>query len=86
MKRQHDVTPSPIMTVAEVARYLRIHQSTVYRLIHRSQLPYFKTGSDYRFDRDTIEKWMADRQVRGWSQVPKKGRASTSETPARRWL
>jgi len=65
MKPRHDATPSPIMTVAEVARYLRIHQSTLYRLIHRSQLPCFKIGSDYRFDRDAIEKWMADRQVKG---------------------
>jgi len=65
MKRRHTATPSPIMTVPEGAEYLRIHQSTVYRLIRRNQLPCFKIGSDYRFDRDAIEKWVANRQVKG---------------------
>jgi len=53
-----------IMTTAEIAQYLRVHQSTVYRLLRRHQIPTFKVGSDYRFDSDAIEKWMADGQVK----------------------
>jgi len=53
------------MTIAEVAEYLQVHRSTIYRLVHKGQIPAFKIGSDYRFDRDAIEKWMADRQVKG---------------------
>ena len=64
MKPRHAATPSPIMTVAEVARYLRIHQTTVYRLIRRGQIPFFKMGSDYRFDKNEIEKLMIIRQVK----------------------
>ena len=57
--------PIDIMTTAEVARYLQIHLTTVYKLVRNGQIPAFKIGSDYRFDRDAIEKWMADRQVKG---------------------
>jgi len=65
MKPRHDATPSPIMTVAEVAQYLRVNRNTLYKLIRRGQIPVFKIGSDYRFDKNEIEKLMADRQVKG---------------------
>ena len=53
-----------IMTAEEVAKHFQIHRSTIYKLIRRGQIPYFKIGSDYRFDRAIIETWMADRQVK----------------------
>jgi len=59
MKPQHDAASSPIMTTAEVAQYLRISISTVYKLIRRRQIPAFKVASDYRFNKEAIEKWIA---------------------------
>ena len=64
MKPRHDAAPSRIMTVAEVAQYLQVHPSTLYRLIRRHQIPAFKIGTDSRFDRDAIEKWMSAGQVK----------------------
>lgn len=52
-----------IMNVHEVGQYLRCHQSTIYRLIKKDKLPYFKIGSDYRFDREQINRWMRESQV-----------------------
>jgi len=46
-----------VMTVKELCDYLRIHQSTVYRLLKRRQLPGFKVGSDWRFSLETIDQW-----------------------------
>lgn len=57
MKRIHTHAPSPIMTTAEVARYLRIHPSTVYRLLRLGKLPGFKIGADYRFNKGEIDHW-----------------------------
>ncbi len=63
--RRRDATSSrQIMTVAEVAQYLHIHPSTVYKLIRQGQIPVFKMGSDYRFYKDVVDKWMTDRQVK----------------------
>jgi excisionase family DNA binding protein len=45
-----------VLTVAEVAAFLRVNRSTVYKLIRRGELPAFKVGSDWRFNRVQIEE------------------------------
>jgi excisionase family DNA binding protein len=64
MKPRHAAAPSRIMTVAELAQYLQVHPTTLYKLVRRHQIPAFKIGADYRFDRDAIEKWMTAGQVK----------------------
>ena len=51
---------SPVMTVGEVCEYLRIHRSTLYRLIKSGHLPHFRLGSDYRFNQEAIALWCKD--------------------------
>ncbi len=46
-----------IMTVRELAEYLRVHPSTVYRLLQQSKLPAFRVGFDWRFSREAIDRW-----------------------------
>ncbi len=55
---------SRIVTVRELATYLRVHPSTVYRLLRQEKIPSFRIGSDWRFDREAIERWMNEQQVR----------------------
>ena len=45
------------MTVRELADYLRVHPSTVYRLLKQKRIPAFKVGSDWRFNREAIDHW-----------------------------
>ena len=47
-----------VMTLDEVAQYLRVHQSTVYRLLKKKELPGFKMGSDWRFNVESIDHWL----------------------------
>ena len=51
------------MTLKEVAEYLHIHQSTLYKLIRLGEIPSFKIGSDHRFRRNEIEEWIAEKQL-----------------------
>jgi excisionase family DNA binding protein len=46
-----------VMTVLETAEYLHVHQSTIYRLLKRGEIPAFKVGSDWRFNRETVDRW-----------------------------
>jgi excisionase family DNA binding protein len=46
-----------IMTLDEVASYLRVHTSTVYRMAKNRSIPAFKIGSDWRFNRESIDQW-----------------------------
>jgi excisionase family DNA binding protein len=49
-----------VMTLEEVAGYLRVHPSTIYRLLKKKQLPAFKVGSDWRFNLESIDRWRAE--------------------------
>ena len=46
-----------VLTVGELAVYLRVHRSTLYRLLKKGQLPGFKIGSDWRFNVEVIDHW-----------------------------
>jgi excisionase family DNA binding protein len=49
---------SPVLTVKEVADYLQVHQSTIYRLLKRNMLPAFRIGSDWRFRKADLDEWL----------------------------
>jgi excisionase family DNA binding protein len=47
-----------VLTLEEVADFLQIHPSTVYRLLKKHRIPAFKVGSDWRFNQESIEQWV----------------------------
>ena len=49
---------SPVMTIEDLCELLKIHRSTAYRQVKAGNIPHFKVGSDYRFNRESIEAWM----------------------------
>jgi excisionase family DNA binding protein len=51
------VSTPRILTVSDLSDYLRVHRSTVYRLLKKGQLPSFKIGSDWRFNLEAIDQW-----------------------------
>jgi excisionase family DNA binding protein len=51
---------SPLLKLENVAEYLRVHPSTIYRLLKKKQLPAFKIGRDWRFNREAIDRWRVD--------------------------
>ncbi|MGH7814497.1 MAG: helix-turn-helix domain-containing protein [Candidatus Binataceae bacterium] len=51
---------SNVLTVQEVSKYLRVHPSTIYRMLKRNQLPAFRVGSDWRFTAEAIDKWRSE--------------------------
>jgi len=64
MKKNHDRT-SPttaplgeILTLKQVAEYLKCHTSTIYRLVKHGGVPHFRLGSDFRFQKSTIDDWI----------------------------
>jgi excisionase family DNA binding protein len=60
--RTHFNMGTGVLTVREVAEYLRVHQATIYRLVKEQKLPAFRVGSDWRFNREVIERWMIQEQ------------------------
>ena len=65
MKPRHVATR--VLTVSELADYLRVHPSTIFRLLKRKELPAFKVGGDWRFTMEEIERvqhWLPRRGAR----------------------
>lgn len=47
-----------IMTIKEVAEYLKLTEKTAYRLAAEGKIPGFKVGGSWRFRLSEIEKWI----------------------------
>tara|TARA_R110000765_G_scaffold278169_2_gene375988 strand:- start:707 stop:889 length:183 start_codon:yes stop_codon:yes gene_type:complete len=47
-----------ILTLREVAEYLKLTEKTAYRLAAEGKLPGFKVGGSWRFKRIDLEAWI----------------------------
>ena len=56
-------------TAEEVSAYLRIPQSTIYKLAQDKVLPGFKVGKHWRFRRDTIINWIKAKEGNSSNEV-----------------
>jgi excisionase family DNA binding protein len=50
-----------ILTLDEVAEYLKAGKRTVYRLAQNAEIPAFKLGGTWRFRRSDLDSWIAER-------------------------
>ena len=46
-----------ILTISELSAHLRVHPTTIYRLLREGRIPGFRGGSAWRFSRAAIEVW-----------------------------
>jgi len=49
--------PREILTVKDLASYMRCHQSTIYRLAKHGEIPGFRLGGAWRFRISDIDRW-----------------------------
>lgn len=50
-----------IMTLEEVAKYLKMKPQTIYLWAQKGQIPAVKLGKEWRFRRDVIDEWLNER-------------------------
>ncbi len=46
-----------LLTVKDLAAYLQVNQTTIYRLVRQAEIPAFKLGGDWRFNLESIDAW-----------------------------
>jgi excisionase family DNA binding protein len=54
-----------ILTIKEVAVYLKVTERTIYRLAAAKQIPAFKVGGSWRFSRADIDRWIKQQSMEG---------------------
>jgi excisionase family DNA binding protein len=52
--------PNEILTIDEVAEYLRLTPQTIYKWAQEKRIPAVKLGKEWRFRRSVIDKWFDD--------------------------
>jgi excisionase family DNA binding protein len=70
MTNEGGVLEIGIMTVHDVARYLRLSEAKVYKLARQGCLPAIRLGRSWRFKKDLIDEWMR-KEIEGGLQVLK---------------
>jgi excisionase family DNA binding protein len=51
-----------ILTIPEVARYLKISKSKIYYLVQRREIPHVKIGRNVRIKESDLAKWLDKHQ------------------------
>lgn len=54
---------SRILTIKEVAEYLKVTERTIYRLAAAKKIPAFKVGGSWRFSRADIDAWIKEQSM-----------------------
>lgn len=54
---------SDILTITEVAEYLKVAERTLYRLAAAKKIPAFKVGGTWRFSRAEIDSWIKQQSM-----------------------
>ncbi|MCB9841660.1 MAG: helix-turn-helix domain-containing protein [Phycisphaeraceae bacterium] len=47
-----------VMTISELAEYLQVSKSSLYKLVQEGRVPGKKVGRHWRFHRDVINAWL----------------------------
>lgn len=54
-----------VLTIEELAEYLKIPKSTLYKLVREGSVPCQKVGKHWRFRKDAIDRWLEQRPLEG---------------------
>ena len=64
--------PTTVLTIDDLAEYLKISKSTLYKLAQEGALPGQKIGRHWRFHRDAVDEWLrTERPKTSNSRKPK---------------
>lgn len=53
-----------ILTVSELANYLKLKPRTLYVKLQKGEIPGSKIGRTWRFQKSVIDKWLADNALK----------------------
>lgn len=54
-----------ILTIKQIADYLKVTERTIYRLAGSKKIPAFKVGGTWRFSKVDIDAWIKVQSIEG---------------------
>jgi DNA binding domain, excisionase family len=58
-----DENQGGVLTIEELAAYLKISKSTLYKLVREGRIPSQKIGRHWRFRKEAIDRWLEARRA-----------------------
>ena len=68
---------SDIMTLEEVARYLKVKPQTIYTWAQAKRIPAAKLGKEWRFKKSIIDEWIVSHMDEKFSDIIERQRGRT---------
>ena len=56
------MSDNEILTIKELASYLKIADKTAYRFVSEGRIPGFKVGGSWRFRKSEIDRWIREQE------------------------
>ena len=53
--------PKDVMTIDELAEYLQVSKSSLYKLAQDGRVPGQKVGKHWRFHKEAVDEWLRNR-------------------------
>ena len=53
--------PRDVMTIDELAEYLQVSKSSLYKLAQDGRVPGQKVGKHWRFHKEAVDEWLRNR-------------------------
>ena len=66
------------MTIAELADYLKLSKSTLYKLAQEGKVPGQKVGKHWRFHKSAVDRWLGSPAGDPNDKVPRSRRGDSS--------
>ena len=62
-------TMEKIMTAKELSQFLKLSESTIYKLASNGEIPAFKIGDSWRFELEEIQKLIRESKNKGGRMI-----------------
>lgn len=59
-----DKKPGDVLTIDELAAYLKIPKSTIYKIVREGNIPSQKIGRHWRFRKGAIDLWLEETRAK----------------------
>ena len=63
------MTDHEILTLEEVAQYLRLKPQTIYKWAQEKRIPAVKLGKEWRFRRSILDRWLDEQMDKGFDHL-----------------
>lgn len=63
--------PPQVMTIDDLATYLQVAKSTLYKLAQEGKVPGQKVGKHWRFSKDAVDRWLQQGEGTGFRSKAK---------------